>query len=149
MCAMRQRPAVTLLEVLIALFIMAIGMLALLVLFPLGAYSMAKALKDDRCATSCSMAEQAAICNNLRHDVRVEGLNGASDLYLMRTFPSNTQSLPNTYNGPSLPVYVDPYAYNAGVYLLASGGNNKLLGGVTPIQKVNPSYSINRASFVD
>ena len=38
---MIRRPAVTLMEVLIAMFIMAIGMLALLVLFPIGAISMA------------------------------------------------------------------------------------------------------------
>ncbi len=47
---MTRRPAVTLMEVLIAMFIMAIGMLALLALFPVGAVSMAQALKDDRCA---------------------------------------------------------------------------------------------------
>jgi hypothetical protein len=41
---------VTLLEVLVAIFIMAIGLLALLTLFPLGALRMAQALKDDRTA---------------------------------------------------------------------------------------------------
>jgi type II secretory pathway pseudopilin PulG len=42
------RPGITLLEVLVAIFIVAIGLLALLTLFPLGALRMGQALKDDR-----------------------------------------------------------------------------------------------------
>jgi len=64
---MTRRPAVTLMEVLIAMFIMAIGMMALLALFPVGAVSMAQALKDDRCAYASSMAENVAIVNNVRY----------------------------------------------------------------------------------
>jgi prepilin-type N-terminal cleavage/methylation domain-containing protein len=44
------RPGVTLLEVLVAIFIVAVGLLALLVLFPLGVLSMAQAIEDDRAA---------------------------------------------------------------------------------------------------
>lgn len=84
---MTRRPAVTLIEVLVTLFIMAIGMLALLVLFPLGAISMGQALKDDRCASTASMAENVAIAMNVRHDPLV--VNG--------------------FAGTALPVYVDPY----------------------------------------
>jgi prepilin-type N-terminal cleavage/methylation domain-containing protein len=47
---MRARSGVTLLEVLIAIFIMGIGLLALLALFPLGASVMALAMRDARCA---------------------------------------------------------------------------------------------------
>jgi hypothetical protein len=65
---MTRRPAVTLIEVLVSMFIMAIGMLALLVLFPLGAISMGQALKDDRAASTASMAENVAIAWNIRHD---------------------------------------------------------------------------------
>ncbi len=64
---MKRRPAVTLMEVLIAMFIMAIGMMALLVLFPVGAVSMAQALKDDRCAYASSVAENVAIATNVRN----------------------------------------------------------------------------------
>jgi prepilin-type N-terminal cleavage/methylation domain-containing protein len=39
---------ITLTEVLVAIFIMGIGLLALLSLFPLGALTMAQAIKDDR-----------------------------------------------------------------------------------------------------
>ncbi|HWG42214.1 MAG TPA: prepilin-type N-terminal cleavage/methylation domain-containing protein [Gemmataceae bacterium] len=70
---MTRRPAVTLIEVLVAMFIMAIGMLALLTLFPLGAVSMAQALKDDRCASTAAMAENVATAMNIRHDASVAG----------------------------------------------------------------------------
>jgi Tfp pilus assembly protein PilV len=93
---MTRRSAVTLMEVLITMFIMTIGMLALLVLFPVGAVSMAKALKDDRCASAASMAEQHAIAMNVRQDpVVTASLNAAAPL-------------PNV---PSNPVYVDPYGF--------------------------------------
>jgi len=48
---MTQRPGVSLMEVLIAMFVMTIGLLGVLSLFPLGAVRMAQAMKDDRCAT--------------------------------------------------------------------------------------------------
>jgi prepilin-type N-terminal cleavage/methylation domain-containing protein len=40
----------TLIEVLVAIFVMGIGLLAVLTLFPLGALSMAQEIKDDRTA---------------------------------------------------------------------------------------------------
>jgi hypothetical protein len=44
-------------EVLVALFIMALGMIALLTLFPLGALQMGQALKDDRCSQAVNAAD--------------------------------------------------------------------------------------------
>ncbi len=52
-----RRSGVTLLEVLVAIFVMAIGLLALLTLFPLGAMQMAQAIKDDRCAQQATQAD--------------------------------------------------------------------------------------------
>jgi hypothetical protein len=46
----------TLAEVLIAIFVLAIGLMGILALFPLGAMHMAQAIKDDRCGTSESNA---------------------------------------------------------------------------------------------
>jgi hypothetical protein len=109
---MIRRPAVTLMEVLITMFIMAIGMLALLALFPLGAVSMGQALKDDRCASAASMAEQVAIALNVRHDpLVVASFNSQLGNNLPTFYPGTT--LP--YNGPSFPVYVDPYAVQGGI----------------------------------
>ncbi len=52
-----RRSGVTLTEVLIAMFIMAVGMLALLTLFPLGAMQVGQALRDDRCAQAALQAD--------------------------------------------------------------------------------------------
>jgi hypothetical protein len=52
-----QRPGVTLTEVLVALFVMAIGMIALLTLFPLGAMQLSQAIKDDRTAQASNNAD--------------------------------------------------------------------------------------------
>jgi hypothetical protein len=89
---MSRRPAVTLIEVLVSMFIMAIGMLALLVLFPLGAISMGQALKDDRCASTASMAENIAIAMNVRNDPTVTAGFATSSV-----------------------VYVDPYGVAGGL----------------------------------
>jgi len=57
---MNRRNAVTLTEVLIAIFILSIGLMALLSLFPIGAAQMAQALKDQRCAEAASIGGPAA-----------------------------------------------------------------------------------------
>ena len=56
--AMRQA-GITLVEVLVAIFVMGVGLLALLQLFPVGALEMARAIKDDR--TAAVAAEASAL----------------------------------------------------------------------------------------
>lgn len=51
------RAGVTLVEVLVAIFIIGVGLLALLTLFPLGALELAQAIKDDRAATIAAEAQ--------------------------------------------------------------------------------------------
>lgn len=53
---MNRRWGTTLVEVLMALFIMGIGLMALLTLFPMGALQMAQALKDQRAAEEAASA---------------------------------------------------------------------------------------------
>jgi prepilin-type N-terminal cleavage/methylation domain-containing protein len=48
---------VTLVEVLVAIFVMGVGLLALLTLFPLGALELAQAIEDDRTAAVAAEAE--------------------------------------------------------------------------------------------
>lgn len=118
---MTRRPAVTLIEVLIAMFIMAIGMLALLVLFPLGAVSMGHALQDDRCASTAAMAENVAIAMNIRRDGnvsqalassqvvyvdpygRIHGFNVVGTSNIPRVAPSFVTSIPLADRWFSLP----------------------------------------------
>lgn len=62
----RCRPGVTLIEVLLAIFITGVGLLALLTLFPLGVLRMAEAIKDDRAAAlAVEAAEFSAVGQDL------------------------------------------------------------------------------------
>jgi hypothetical protein len=116
-----RRPAATLVEVLVAIFVTAIGLLALLALFPLGAVSMAQAIKDSRCA-QCA-ANAAALSQLLR-------LPGDPNVTPKFRAPPGLPPLPAGYNGPSYPVYADP----VGAQLLGA----TTIGGQLP--RVAPSY---------
>src|SRR5262245_1305356 len=60
---MNRRPGISLTEVLIAIFVVALGLLGVLSLFPLGAVRMAQAIKDDRC--QCHNLNMAATMHQL------------------------------------------------------------------------------------
>jgi hypothetical protein len=112
---MRHRPAITLVEVLIAIFVMGIGMLALLVLFPLGALSIARALQDDRAAQAAANATAWANAVDLRHDLQVMENPAAGSLGPFRDpFGGTPPALVAPYGGPSFPVFIDPYYYRLG-----------------------------------
>ncbi|MFM7148573.1 MAG: hypothetical protein ACKO23_01905, partial [Gemmataceae bacterium] len=89
-----KRPGVSLLAVLTAIFIMGVGMLALLTLFPLGALSMARAIKDDRAAVIAANAAAVATAFDLRNDPKV-----------VEAFTGRQPASPSL---PSVPVLVDP-----------------------------------------
>src|SRR4051794_38453099 len=78
---MKHRAGVTLVEVLVTIFIMGIGMLALLVLFPLGALNMAQALKDDRCGHAAATAESIAVAQDIRIAAGGTGATAVTTLY--------------------------------------------------------------------
>ena len=65
---MRHRPGITLVEVLVAIFIMAIGLLAILTLFPLGALRMSESLQSDRTAAAASEAAGIGDAFGMRQD---------------------------------------------------------------------------------
>jgi prepilin-type N-terminal cleavage/methylation domain-containing protein len=105
---MKHRSGVTLVEVLVTIFIMAIGMLALLTLFPVGAISMGRALIYDRAAQAANNAEAIAIANDIRHDPFVKSDTAfPADAF---TTPFGT-ALPATGGGPSFGVFVDPWGF--------------------------------------
>lgn len=93
------RPGVTLLEVLVAIFVMGIGLLALLTLFPLGALRMAGSIRYERAAQCCQQATAAANMKGLRND---------SNITPYFKNPGGGVDAPDT--GPSHPVFVDPRA---------------------------------------
>src|SRR5260370_23618880 len=98
---MKARGGITLIETLVAIFIMAIGLLALLTLFPLGALSMAQAIKDDRVAQGAQQADALANALNARND--------ANALYQSGFSNGGAGALPADWGGPSYPVYVDAW----------------------------------------
>jgi hypothetical protein len=125
---MIRRTGVTLLETLVAIFVMALGLIALLTLFPLGALNMAQAIKDDRTAQSSASAEGIANAWRIRQDPDSYPFNGATpDTNTAMINPGGT--LPGIvppgqpgYNGAlwagrSYPVYIDPVGW------IQNGGN--------------------------
>src|SRR6516164_5473004 len=97
---MSHRRGVTLIEVLVAIFIMGIGLLALLTLFPLGALSMARAVRDHDVATFGSAMAGLADGVDLRNDTNV-------GTYAQQS-PSNPFPAPDP-DGPGYPVLIDPF----------------------------------------
>lgn len=96
-----RRPGATLVEVLVAIFVMGIGLLAVLALFPLGVIRMAQAIQDSH-TTNCALnAKAIATIKNIRHDP---------------TFITTCQNpggglTAATSQGPSYPVFIDPIGY--------------------------------------
>jgi hypothetical protein len=125
---MSKRTGATLVEVLVAIFVMGIGLLALLALFPLGVLSMAQAIQDDRATHSAADATSLAVITNLHRD----GLN--ADGSTASGFPAEAFTNPAVgnpaitapdVNGPSWPVYVDAVGY-----VTAPGLYNQWVGGL-------------------
>jgi hypothetical protein len=102
-----KRNAATLVEALVAIFIMAIGLVTLLTLFPVGAMSMAQALQDDRAATAAANAMALATARNIRHDPAAQGW---PDDYFKKPWWVEK----NKKKGPSYPIYVDPFGWSLG-----------------------------------
>ena len=122
---MARRVGVTLIEVLVSIFIMGVGLLALLTLFPLGALTMAQAIRDDRCAQAAANAEAIAVLRDLRTNSAVTGPFLSSP---GQSLPSLNVA-PGGLEGPSYPVYLDPFG------VLGAGSNlplGRITGGTFP-----------------
>jgi hypothetical protein len=115
---MTRRPAVTVIEALMAIFVMAIGLLALLTLFPLGAVSMWQALKDQRTAETSINATSQYKAFGIGGDssVVISSPAGSATTIFENPWPAATAGAPgvpslataSTYIGPTYPVFVDP-----------------------------------------
>lgn len=128
---MKVRAGITLIEVLVAIFIMCIGLLALLTLFPLAALSMAQSLKDDRVDQAGRQANALAIAQNLRMD---------SNPALQAAFSNNgAVTLPPEWSGPSFPVFVDPWGMRLGA--------SPSLAGSGLVQRTDWSLTANSLSM--
>jgi prepilin-type N-terminal cleavage/methylation domain-containing protein len=131
--AIRSRRGVTLLEVLIALFIMAIGLLALLTLFPLGALSMAQALQSDRALSASQLAAEYAEMMDLFDDADV-------NTAFVTPPPGYTQP-PDDETGPSWPVLVDPFGYLVNPTPIGASPVSPGIARVRPVYATTPSLA--------
>lgn len=109
---MTRRRGVTLTEVLVAIFVTGLGLMALMTLFPIGALNMSQALKDDRTAHAAANAN-----SYIRTWWRTQVTQGQSDPWFGAA----------TGNGPSNPVYIDPIGF-----AITSG--NPLPGGIQRVE---------------
>ncbi len=119
---MPRRPAITLVEVLVAIFVMGIGLIALLTLFPLGVLTMAVAIRDQRCGECAQNAGALAKAENVRGDglVKADAYNPLNlppasgyDVNLPVPVTNAFKNplpgiLTDTKTGPSYPLLVDP-----------------------------------------
>jgi hypothetical protein len=102
---MIRRSGATLVEVLVAIFVTAIGLLALLALFPLGALTMDQAIKDARATQAAQNA--AAIADAL--GIRQDPIVAFSPVLNADVFINPGTGVPQAgLSGPGYPVYVDP-----------------------------------------
>src|SRR5438105_4096827 len=132
---MNRRRGSTLIEVLVAIFIMGIGLLAILAMFPLGALKMTQAIQDDRYGHCAANARSIAIARNLRFDTTIDpyfanpGGAAGSPLHQFATSES-----------PSWAVFCDPFGVNS--YSAASGTDVWLAGAQKSggIARVSPGF---------
>jgi prepilin-type N-terminal cleavage/methylation domain-containing protein len=130
---MSNRRGVTLIEVLAAIFIMGIGLLAVLTLFPLGALSMARAVRDHDIATFGAYAAGNADAWDLRTDSNVgaqaQQVPGSNAAAYLAPDP----------DGPGYPVLIDPFYNQLGSNNV---GQNLTSAPATPgIWRVSPSVA--------
>jgi len=143
---MPRRTGATLIEVLVAIFIMGIGLIALLVLFPLGALRMQKAIQDDRCAQASITASGLANMNlpnafsttntfAFRTDPRIQAamLNGTTNL----TAPNSELK--------SYPVLIDPI----GIQTMAPLPGYNVVAGNPLLPREAPVCALNLTTGVD
>jgi prepilin-type N-terminal cleavage/methylation domain-containing protein len=131
----RSRPGLTLMEVLVAIFIMAIGMLALLTLFPLGALRMEQAIRDDKCAQAGMQAIELAKILDLTSDPAVRAAMTDANAKDAGGNPLPAGMI-STTPGPSKAVVVDPIAY-------APAPNNYVDAGTKNLARVPSNYANN------
>jgi hypothetical protein len=109
---MKRRQGITLMEVLVAIMICSIGLLALMTLFPVAAIEMAASVKDDK-------------MGHAKHNIA-----GAANIFIIRTDPNNVSAMlnpapgvlpfldatnPSYADSPSYPIYVDPNGWNENI----------------------------------
>jgi Tfp pilus assembly protein PilV len=122
---MSRRKGLTLMEVLAAIFVMAIGLLSILAMFPMGALTMQVAINSDRAAHAVANARSVGTAMNLRQDGNLAG-------YFKN--PSGTAGAGGFTDAPpdgaSYAVFADPIgalSYSAGYNNWVAGKNSSMI----------------------
>jgi hypothetical protein len=128
---MNHRSGVTLVEVLVAIFVMGLGLLALLVLFPLAALNMSQAIKDDRTGNAAANADSIGFAWSIRTDANVQKA-------MLNPVGNGTTPLPDLSlsQGPSYPAYVDPVGW-----VLAGGTPQAVVPATPQFMPVPPGWT--------
>jgi len=106
---MQRRTGLTLVEVLVAIFIMGIGLIALLTLFPIGILRMAQAIRDERTAQAGISANSIAVVYDVRRDPLVISASATEpDLFSNPGALLTTPLKPADPLSESYPVLADP-----------------------------------------
>ena len=131
------RPAVTLMEVLVAIFILSIGMVSVMAFFPIGALNMVRSVRDQR------TAQLAVNSNTILHTWWKDCWLGSDGLIMPEEIASRSEptiealdtdpltgfNILRTDTGPSNPVMIDPlgmsaYGPNLGGFIARTHFNN-------------------------
>jgi Tfp pilus assembly protein PilV len=122
-----KRAGLSLMEALVALFIMAIGMISLLTLFPLGAIQMGRALRDDRCAQCAWQADgvvrtwwQVEVVDKVQAKPDETTVTGPYFVALDGAVPKDSTTQ------PSMVVAIDPIGWYSGRSTQNLGGSGIL-----------------------
>ncbi len=149
---MTRRAGISLTEVLVALFIMAIGVIGVLTMFPVGAVQMGQALKDQRCAEATTQAD-AYLRWYWRHEI-VEKPANSEPLWSSLNSPSaKYEDIPSDQlTKPSPPVFVDPMGAVAGAGATVTGAPNiqrVSLKLITDPPSDNRTFSLRTCTLLD
>lgn len=146
----RRRHGLTMAEVLIALFTTALGLMAILTLFPLGAAQMAQAIKDDRCAHAAHLATVEA--RILWRELWEKGTAMSEPFVKAMDDPDDSspfkRGYPNRAGNPgrSYPVIVDPLGYK-NLLNVGATENPYWAGGYWPTVQGPPLFWLPRRSL--
>jgi prepilin-type N-terminal cleavage/methylation domain-containing protein len=136
-----RRNAMTLTEVLVAMGILAVGMLSLMALFPIGATNMVQAIQDDRASQAVDNADAvgriqwklAYLSDNGNSNglIRDDASAISNEPLLISALDNDgATTIPPTSTGPSFPVLVDPIGY---IYQPVATRNN--VAGLAPFPR--------------
>jgi hypothetical protein len=146
---MKSRNATTLMEVLVSIFIMGIGLLALLTLFPLGALSMAQAIRDDRINQAALNAQAIGETADVRHDTAIYNPTTSVDLFNnpgTLGIPMPNLAQPGVYDGPSYPVLADPFGAFAPTLSAQQWVTGQAVAGSFAVRRSGISFLPNTAT---